>query len=152
MYRQIDPIKNAVPMQEENFPKHIKELLKKIQDTEEDNRRYHKRCLLNYKIRFFCRHPKTKKLMSNKLHVNGESSLAEQTEKAFEKFGLQEYVKLDQCRLVFYDPSNDLITHTYDGSDEDTVSDIFKCDKRHDLLLEIREKDQPFEFYKPEGK
>ena len=34
MYRQIDPTRNALPMQVQDFPKHIQELLKKMKENE----------------------------------------------------------------------------------------------------------------------
>lgn len=151
MYRQIDPDKNSLPMQEENFPQHIKALLQKMKETGDDDRRYHGRNSLTYKIKIYCHHPKTKKLLTNKLHAIGESTWGEQTERAFEKFGLHGEVDLENCRLVFYDHLNDLITHCYEGSDEDSIYDVFKGDNRSDLLLEIREKGQQFENYKPVG-
>ena len=151
MYRQIDPNKNALPMQEEDFPQHIQTLLKRMKETEDDDRRYHGKNMSIYTVKVYCHHPKTKKRMMNKLHMLEGSTWSEQTECAYEKFGLLGDVSLDQCRLVFYDPSIDLITHTYEDSGKDLFHDVFKGDKASDLLLEIREKSQPFEKYEPDG-
>nr|XP_034183817.1 ubiquitin carboxyl-terminal hydrolase 47 [Osmia lignaria]XP_034183826.1 ubiquitin carboxyl-terminal hydrolase 47 [Osmia lignaria]XP_034183833.1 ubiquitin carboxyl-terminal hydrolase 47 [Osmia lignaria]XP_034183840.1 ubiquitin carboxyl-terminal hydrolase 47 [Osmia lignaria]XP_034183850.1 ubiquitin carboxyl-terminal hydrolase 47 [Osmia lignaria]XP_034183856.1 ubiquitin carboxyl-terminal hydrolase 47 [Osmia lignaria]XP_034183865.1 ubiquitin carboxyl-terminal hydrolase 47 [Osmia lignaria] len=39
MYRQIDPVRNALPMQVQDFPKHIQELLKKMKENEDNDRK-----------------------------------------------------------------------------------------------------------------
>lgn len=36
MYRQIDPERNTLPMQVEDFPKHIQELLAKMKDERKE--------------------------------------------------------------------------------------------------------------------
>ncbi|XP_076622356.1 ubiquitin specific protease 47 [Colletes latitarsis] len=40
MYRQIDPVRNALPMQVQDFPKHIQELLKKMKENEDNDKIY----------------------------------------------------------------------------------------------------------------
>lgn len=152
MYRQIDPSKNDVPMQEEDFPEHIKTLLKKMKESEDDDKRYDDRSRF-CRVKVWCNHPKARKLMTKQIHAGKNSTLAELKEKAYEKFSLYGDVDLDQCRLVFYDSYNNMIKHSYEGEESNYISEIFKnFTDQPEFLLEIRRKDQQFETYKPNGK
>ncbi|XP_015186575.1 PREDICTED: ubiquitin carboxyl-terminal hydrolase 47 isoform X1 [Polistes dominula] len=151
MYRQIDPIRNALPMQTQDFPRHIQELLKKMKESEDNDRRNREKQIACPKLKIYCHHPVTGNLCHTKLIVLPEYKLAEVTEKAYKKLDLREVVKLNQCRLVAYKHSSDLIECSYEGREQDEISSIWYNKSSIELLLEIRKEDEMFEVYQPGG-
>ncbi|XP_024942209.1 ubiquitin carboxyl-terminal hydrolase 47 isoform X2 [Cephus cinctus] len=151
MYRQIDPARNTLPMQVQDFPAHIQDLLKKMKESEENDRKNREKQISMCKFKVYCHHPTEDKLLDMKLYVLHDETWAGTTEKAYRKFGLEGVVNLDQCRLVSYDRRSDLIECSFEGKELETISEIWRGDNRFDLLLEIRKKDQKFETYLPGG-
>lgn len=152
MYRQIDPTKNDVPMQEKDFPEHIKLLLEKMKESEDTDKNSQVRIELFRKVEVYCNHPRAKKLMMKWIRLGQYATFAELKEKAYEKFSLYGDVDLDQCRLVFYDARENIVIKTYNGNERTSIGEIFKrYPEDQVLLLEIREKDQEFESYKLYG-
>lgn len=153
MYRQIDPTKNDVPMQEKDFPEHIKLLLEKMKESEDTDKNSQVRIELFRKVEVYCNHPRAKKLMMKWIRLGQYATFAELKEKAYEKFSLYGDVDLDQCRLVFYDARENIVIKTYNGNERTSIGEIFKrYPEDQVLLLEIREKDQEFESYKLYGR
>ncbi|XP_020285406.1 ubiquitin carboxyl-terminal hydrolase 47 isoform X2 [Pseudomyrmex gracilis] len=150
MYRQIDRARNALPIETQDFPRHIQELLKKMKESEDNDRKNRDKQMSIPRLKIYCRHPIEGKLV-NKLYVMPDITWAEATEKAYKKFGLENVVSLDQCRLVSYEPNTDLIECSYDDKEQTSVGSILLTSRRIDLLLEIRNKDQKFETYLPGG-
>ncbi|KAG5319610.1 UBP47 hydrolase, partial [Pseudoatta argentina] len=150
MYRQIDRARNALPMQTEDFPQHIQELLKKMKESEDNDRKNREKMSIP-RLKVYCHHPVEGKLMNVKLFVMPDITWTEATEKAYKKFGLENVVSLDQCRLVSYEHNTDLIECSYDDREHESVGNIWRFSRRFDLLLEIRRKDQKFETYLPGG-
>ncbi|XP_029160732.1 ubiquitin carboxyl-terminal hydrolase 47 isoform X2 [Nylanderia fulva] len=151
MYRQIDRTRNALPMQTQDFPRHIQELLKKMKENEDNDRKNREKQMSIPRLKIYCHHPVEGKLMNIKLYVMSDITWAEATEKAYKKFGLENVVSLDQCRLVSYEHNTDLIECSYDDREHESVGSIWRISRRFDLLLEIRRKDQKFETYLPGG-
>ncbi|KAK2587743.1 hypothetical protein KPH14_003851 [Odynerus spinipes] len=152
MYRQIDPTRNALPMQAQDFPHHIQELLKKMKESEDNDRKNREKQITSPKLKVYCHHPVTGNLRYSRLYVMPEYTLAEVTEEAYKKFDLSGVVKLNQCRLVSYKHSIDLIECSYEGRDQEEISNIWYNQSHIDeLLLEIRKEDQMFEIYQPGG-
>ncbi|XP_071555932.1 ubiquitin carboxyl-terminal hydrolase 47 isoform X1 [Temnothorax nylanderi] len=151
MYRQIDCARNTLPMQTQDFPRHIQELLKKMKESEDNDRKNHEKKMSIPVLKVYCHHPIEGKLTNVKLYVMPDITWAEATEKAYKKFGLENVVSLDQCRLVTYEHNTDLIECSYDDREHEPVGNIWRFSRRFDLLLEIRRKDQKFETYLPGG-
>ncbi|KYM95785.1 Ubiquitin carboxyl-terminal hydrolase 64E [Cyphomyrmex costatus] len=150
MYRQIDSARNALPMQTQDFPQHIQELLKKMKESEDNDRKNREKMSIP-RLKVYCHHPVEGKLMNVKLFVMPDITWTEVTEKAYKKFGLENVVSLDQCRLVSYEHNTDSIERSYDDREHESVENIWRISRRFDLLLEIRRKDQKFETYLPGG-
>ncbi|XP_046413365.1 ubiquitin carboxyl-terminal hydrolase 47 isoform X1 [Neodiprion fabricii] len=152
MYRQIDPHRNKLPMQAVNFPKHIQDLLKKMKESEENDRKNREKQMSMCKLKVYCHHPEEGRLTDAKLYVLQDETLQETTEVAHRRLGLEGIVKLDQCRLVSYDHNEDLIERSWEGSElMEPIGDIWRNNSRFDLLLQIRRKDEQFETYLPGG-
>ncbi|KAK9300885.1 hypothetical protein QLX08_006588 [Tetragonisca angustula] len=144
MYRQIDPIRNTLPMQVQDFPKHIQELLKKMKENEDNDRKSRERDLARVKV--YCQHPNEDKKLHCRLSFSPNATWAETTKYVYENFCLERMVSLNQCRLVAYDHNNDLIMTSYEGREHETFASIWgNRVTRYSLLLEIRDKDQKFE-------
>ncbi|KAF7405145.1 hypothetical protein HZH66_004051 [Vespula vulgaris] len=151
MYRQIDPTRNALPMQTEDFPRHIQDLLKKMKESEDNDRKNREKQIACPKLKVYCHHPITGNLCHTRLIVMPEYKLAEVTEEAYKKLDLRGVVKLNQCRLVAYKHSADLIECSYEGRDQEEISSIWYNKSYVELLLEICKEDQMFEIYQPGG-
>lgn len=119
----------------------------------EDNDRKNREKMSIAKLKVYCHHPVEGKLTNVKLFVMPDITWTEATEKAYKKFGLENVVSLDQCRLVsyVYEHNTDLIECSYDDREHESVGNIWRFSRRFDLLLEIRRKDQKFETYLPGG-
>jgi len=117
----------------------------------EDNDRKNREKMSIPRLKVYCHHPVEGKLMNVKLFVMPDITWTEATEKAYKKFGLENVVSLDQCRLVSYEHNTDLIECSYDDREHESVGNIWRFSRRFDLLLEIRRKDQKFETYLPGG-
>ncbi|XP_066582168.1 ubiquitin carboxyl-terminal hydrolase 47 [Prorops nasuta] len=148
MYRQIDPARNALPMQSQDFPPHIHELLKKIKETEDFDRTRKKHIKLP-KMEAFCFHPVEEKLVFVKLYALSNETLAEATEDFYKKFNLEDVVSLDQCRLVNFRYKQNLIDCSYDGMEDEMACSI--AENVDHFLLEIRRKNKSFEVYPADG-
>lgn len=61
-------------------------------------------------------------------------------------------VPLERCRLVNYDRLQDTIECSFEGRENDPISEILSSLRGYDLLLEIRREDAEFEVYQPGGK
>ncbi|XP_076171175.1 ubiquitin carboxyl-terminal hydrolase 47-like isoform X2 [Ptiloglossa arizonensis] len=179
MYRQIDPARNALPMQVQDFPKHIQELLKKMKEDEDNDRKsrekdsFHRQHKLiscnkdkfydfereishNYNlglckpsqigtstvnIKVFCHYSLGSRKAVHKLSLPSDVTLADATLQSYLCFNLEGVARLNQCRLVLYDPTNDLIVCTYEGREQETFDSICKVGKCYYFLLEVRTED-----------
>ncbi|XP_048515224.1 ubiquitin carboxyl-terminal hydrolase 47 isoform X2 [Athalia rosae] len=152
MYRQIDPSRNTLPMQAQNFPKHIQDLLKKMKESEENDRKNREKQMSMCKLKVYCHHPVEGCLVDVKVLVLQDETLLETTDLAYRKLALEGVVKSDQCRLVSYDHNEDLIERSWEGAELlEPIGDIWRNNSQFDFLLEIRRKDEQFETYLPGG-
>lgn len=122
-----------------------------MKENEDNDRNNREKQMSIPRLKIYCHHPVEGKLMNIKLYVMSDITWAEATEKAYKKFGLENVVSLDQCRLVSYEHNTDLIECSYDDREHESVGSIWRISRRFDLLLEIRRKDQKFETYLPGG-
>ncbi|XP_068965788.1 ubiquitin carboxyl-terminal hydrolase 47-like isoform X1 [Bombus flavifrons] len=146
MYRQIDSARNALPIQVQDFPKHIQELLKKMKENEDNDRESREKDLATPKVKVYCQHPTEDKKLNFRLSFSPNVTWAQTTKIVYKNFCLEGMVSLNQCRLVVYDHNNELIVASYEGREHETFASIWgNRVNRYSLLLEIRDKDQKFE-------
>ncbi|RZF34995.1 hypothetical protein LSTR_LSTR014564 [Laodelphax striatellus] len=152
MYRQIDKDRNCDAITVENFPPHIKELYRQMQEKEENDRKMKEKESEVCRLKIHCRHPESKK--DTRILVRHDRPLEEVTELAWKQMELENVVPLEQCRLVTYDPIQEVIEESYEGHETDTISSILAQRKhinRPDFLLEVRQENATFEHYQLGG-
>uniref|UniRef100_A0A8C7SEL6 Ubiquitin carboxyl-terminal hydrolase 47 n=1 Tax=Oncorhynchus mykiss TaxID=8022 RepID=A0A8C7SEL6_ONCMY len=137
----------------DDFPEHIKHLVQREKESEEQEKRQREIERNTCKIKLFCMHPvKMMAMMENKLEVHKDKTLREATEMAYKLMELDGVVPLDCCRLVKYDEFHEYLERSYEG-EEDTPMGLLlggvKSSYMFDLLLETRRPEQVFQPYKP---
>lgn len=148
MYRQQDPARNCLAIKEENFPPHIKNLMDRIKNHEEDDRLQKERESEMLKLKIYFKNPVTKIKSDTKVFALSDSSLKEIIEDAYSRLKVKSVAPMERCRLVAYDNSSDWIEKSFDGQEKDQVGDImYKLQNRLELLLEVREDGKEFEKY-----
>ncbi|XP_020857634.1 ubiquitin carboxyl-terminal hydrolase 47 isoform X3 [Phascolarctos cinereus] len=152
IYRLKDPSRNAKFLEVNDYPEHIKNLVQKEKELEEQEKRQREIERNTCKIKLFCLHPMKQVMMENKLEVHKDKTLKEAVEIAHKMMDLEEIIPLDCCRLVKYDEFHDYLERSYEG-EEDTPMGLLlggvKSTYMFDLLLETRKPDQVFQSYKP---
>uniref|UniRef100_A0A674F3F3 Ubiquitin carboxyl-terminal hydrolase 47 n=1 Tax=Salmo trutta TaxID=8032 RepID=A0A674F3F3_SALTR len=137
----------------DDFPEHIKHLVQREKESEEQEKRQREIERNTCKIKLFCMHPvKTMALMENKLEVHKDKTLREATEMAYKLMELDGVVPLDCCRLVKYDEFHEYLERSYEGEDDTPMGLLLggvKSSYMFDLLLETRRPEQVFQPYKP---
>lgn len=152
MYRQQDPARNCMAIKEDNFPPHIKKLVERIKNHEEDDRLKKERESEMLKLKIYFKNPVTKIKCDTKVFAISESSLKEVLEDAYSRLKIKSVAPIDRCRLVAYDNSSDDIERSFEGMEKDQVGDImYKLQNRLELLVEVREADREFEVYHQGG-
>uniref|UniRef100_A0A8C9FJC8 Ubiquitin carboxyl-terminal hydrolase 47 n=1 Tax=Pavo cristatus TaxID=9049 RepID=A0A8C9FJC8_PAVCR len=139
-------------LESHEYPDHIKQLVQKERELEEQEKRQREIERNTCKIKLFCMHPTKQIMMENKLEVHKDRTLKEAVGIAYKLMDLEEAVPLDCCRLVKYDEFHDYLERSYEG-EEDTPMGLLlggvKSTYMFDLLLETRRPDQIFQCYKP---
>ncbi|KAK2527276.1 Usp47 [Columba livia] len=152
IYRLKDPTRNAKFLEAHEYPEHIKQLVQKERELEEQEKRQREIERNTCKIKLFCMHPTKQIMIENRLEVHKDRTLKEAVEIAYKLMDLEEAVPLDCCRLVKYDEFHDYLERSYEG-EEDTPMGLLlggvKSTYMFDLLLETRRPDQIFQCYKP---
>ncbi|XP_076039758.1 ubiquitin carboxyl-terminal hydrolase 47-like isoform X2 [Oratosquilla oratoria] len=154
MYRQIDKEKNVDSFTKEHFPKHITELVQRMADEEAAEREAREMERSMCRIKLFCQHPTTKHMMEKKLRIHKDTTLRETVKLAYEELELEGVVPLERCRLVKYEEVHDSLECSFDGQDDELISEILggvRSSYKFDLLMEVRDEDKQFEVYKPGG-
>ncbi|KAL7307041.1 hypothetical protein TKK_0000784 [Trichogramma kaykai] len=146
MYRQIDPERNVLPMQVEDFPPHIKTLVEKMNE-DKVNGLYKESVESLYEKIVYYKHPKTGVLESVKVSVNNSYKLSQLVECVYRRANLENFVELDQCRIVSYNLKCDLVNQDYFNQESEELSDISERGWLPELLLDIRKKDEVFHRY-----
>ncbi|XP_075784006.1 ubiquitin carboxyl-terminal hydrolase 47 isoform X2 [Pelodiscus sinensis] len=153
IYRLKDPTRNAKFLEVNEYPEHIKQLVQKEKELEEQEKRQREIELNTCKIKLFCMHPVKQVMMENKLEVHKDKTLKEAVEMAYKIMDIEEAVSLDCCRLVKYDEFHDYLERSFEEEEEDTPMGLLlggvKSTYMFDLLLETRRPDQVFQSYKP---
>ncbi|XP_053690327.1 ubiquitin carboxyl-terminal hydrolase 47 [Sabethes cyaneus] len=149
MYRQIDSSKNKTPIQEEEFPDHIKSLMSKIRESEASRSKIDTDGL---QVKVYFDNPKTRMLKHYKMYLLNDSTLAETLKEAYRVLKVKGIVPIERCRLVAYDHQTEVIEKSFEGRDEETIDDIMKhLQNSSELLLETRAEHEVFEPYLPQG-
>ncbi|XP_053576238.1 ubiquitin carboxyl-terminal hydrolase 47 isoform X2 [Bombina bombina] len=152
MYRLKNSAKNAKFLEPSDFPEHIKHLVQKEKDQEEQEKRQREIERNTCKLKLFCMHPVKQILMENKLEVHKDKTLREAVEIAYKLMDLDGAVPLDCCRLVKYDEFHDYLECSYEGEEDKAMGYLLggvKSSYMFDLLLETKRPDQVFQSYKP---
>lgn len=148
MYRQQDPTRNRLALKEENFPIHIKNLVEKIKNHEEDDKRKRERESEMLKLKIYFKNPLTRIKTDAKVFSISDSTLKEVVEDAYSRLKIKSIAPIERCRLVAYDNPSDSIERSFEGMEDDKIGDImYKLQNRLELLLEVREENQEFEVY-----
>ncbi|CAN7994990.1 unnamed protein product, partial [Ixodes hexagonus] len=154
MYRKVDKESNAEPMTPEEFPEHLKALLKSMQEAEERERQQKELERSMCKIKLFCLIPGRHTMQEMRLKVHKDCSLAEATQTAHQIMGLEGVVPLECCRLVMYDDCAESLECSLEDQEDQTIGEILggvKTTYHCDLLLEIRSPHETFQPYKKGG-
>ncbi|KAK9871493.1 hypothetical protein WA026_012864 [Henosepilachna vigintioctopunctata] len=153
MYRQIDKERNSKVMPVEEFPLHIRNLLKQMREKEEQDRKIKEKENELVKINVFCFHPIERRLLDAKVSVFIDYTLEETVScAAYLKFKLEGIVAKEDCRLVKFNKLRNCIDYSF-ASDKIKFCDIsseFNI-SLSDWFLEIRPPNTPWEVYKAGG-
>ncbi|XP_043938661.1 ubiquitin carboxyl-terminal hydrolase 47 [Protopterus annectens] len=152
MFRLKDPSRNAKFLEVEEFPEHIKRLVRKEKDLEEQEKKQREIERNTCKIKLFCLHPQKKVMMEKKLEVHKDRTLKEAVEIGYKLMDLEGVLPLDCCRLVKYDEFHDYLERSYEDAEDTPMGHLLggvKSSYMFDLLLETRRPDQVFQSYKP---
>lgn len=154
MYRQISKERNVYSYTKDELPQHIKDLVQKMTEEEaaEREQREIERCMC--RIKLFCQIPGQTQMTEKKLRIHKDSTLREATKQAYEEMNLKNVVPMERCRLVKYEEFHDSLECSFEGQDDELISEILggvRSSYKFDLLMEIRDEDKSFEVYKPGG-
>ncbi|XP_030416209.1 ubiquitin carboxyl-terminal hydrolase 47 isoform X1 [Gopherus evgoodei] len=153
IYRLKDPTRNAKFLDVNEYPEHIKQLVQKEKELEEQEKKQREIERNTCKIKLFCMHPVKQIMMENKLEVHKDKTLKEAVKIAYKIMDIEEAVPLDCCRLVKYDEFHDYLERSFEEEEEDIPMGLLlggvKSTYMFDLLLETRTPDQVFQCYKP---
>ncbi|XP_028914992.1 ubiquitin carboxyl-terminal hydrolase 47 isoform X3 [Ornithorhynchus anatinus] len=152
IYRLKDPARNAKFLEVNDYPEHIKNLVQKEKELEEQEKRQREIERNTCKIKLFCMHPVKQLMMENRLEVHKDKTLKEAIEIAYKVMELEDVIPLDCCRLVKYDEFHDYLERSYEGEEDTPMGFLLggvKSTYMFDLLLETRRFDQVFQSYKP---
>lgn len=150
MYRQIDSSKNSLPITEEEFPDHIKELVTIIRDSEVG--RNSKTDSYSAYVKVYFDNPKTRVIKHYKLFLLNDTTLAETLEEAYRVLQVKGIVPIERCRLVAYDRQREWIEKSFEGEENERIDETLRKLKRSsELLLETRDEHEVFEPYLPDG-
>lgn len=149
MYRQSDPTKNTTFIKEEEFPKHIKELVAKIRTSEATRNKMDSQSI---QVRAYFEHPKTRVVKSYRMYLLNEMTMSEVLEEAHRALKVEGIVPIERCRLVAYDHDRKVIERSFENMEDKRIDDVMcQLEKSSELLLETREEHENFERYTPGG-
>ncbi|KAL5292060.1 USP47 family protein [Megaselia abdita] len=154
MYRQMDTKRNESAFQKEQFPKHIIELLEKMNSEEETKRQYTPNVSDIIKAKCYVYNKKLKKMKNAKVHLSRSYDIATALESAYETLSVSEFAPLSRCRLVLFDHTEDDLVESFEGVEhkDRTVGSIMNdATSGLSFLLETREENEVFEEYKREA-
>lgn len=148
MYRQIEPKQNATAIKATEFPEHINQLLKRLDDKEEETRKQKasESDIIKPKVYFY--NPKLRTTKFTKVYTSKSSTLEEVLESAHGLLDVRKFAPLSRCRLVAYDHLAEEILYSLEGLEKDPMENFLS---EIDYLLEVRGENEEFEIYEPNG-
>lgn len=143
MYRQIDEERNATAMTVENFPPHIRKLLKQMKAKEEQERLIKEKEDDMIKTIVYCYHPIQKQLVDCHILLFIEEELGSIVKDVIPRLNLEGVVAAEDCRLVSYNKQQETIICSFDSNslricDVTSKFNIYN----NDFLLEIKQPGQ----------
>jgi hypothetical protein len=123
----------------------LQELLDRMKRNEKDQT-YHEQLNIEY-INIYYRHPVHGNLKQIHLSISMNYTFAQVTEAAYNKVKYDIEVELNQCRIVSYFASYDLVDQVYD--DNVRLDKLCKDPLKNNFLLDIRQSSK-FELYPPD--
>ncbi|WAR06828.1 UBP47-like protein [Mya arenaria] len=140
MYRQKDAKRNAEFLSGEDFPDHVKEELRRLNDKAEADRLQKELDKSTCKIKLYCMHPKQKRKLDQRLEIHKEKTLTEATDMAYKMFELEGTVPRDCVRLVKYDDYQDSLECSFEGEEETKMEQllggVYVADIENDVIIE----------------
>lgn len=132
MYRRIDEERNRNAMSVEEFPPHIKRLLKQIRDKEESDRAAKEREIDMFKLKIFHHNAAQNSVQNTKLFVFLDTKLSEAVAEARQRLKL-EHIAPEDCRLCTYNVLQDCIECSFDDDelrfcDISSIINLYQCD------------------------
>ncbi|GAB6023955.1 Ubiquitin carboxyl-terminal hydrolase 47 [Chamberlinius hualienensis] len=153
-YRQVNKQWNAETMSVEDFPDHIKEILRKMEEQEELERQQREAERNMCKFKLFWNSNVLRRMSETILKIHKDTTLKETTRTAHTILGLEGLVPLDRCRLVKYDDNLDSLESSFEGCDDSPIGELMggpKSNFKYSLLLEVWPPGKPVPVYKPGG-
>lgn len=117
MYRQIDKDRNCNAIDVDHFPPHIHQLLQDMRKKEEEDRITKEKENDMIKLHVYCVHPSTNTLQDCKILVFLDSTLLEAAHDAHQRFKLESFCRLEDCRLVTFNRDQECIDCSFDSSE-----------------------------------
>ncbi|XP_069479744.1 ubiquitin carboxyl-terminal hydrolase 47 isoform X2 [Ambystoma mexicanum] len=151
IYRLKNSSRNAKFLDVSEYPEHIKRLVQKEKDFEENEKLQREIERNTCKIKLFCMHPVKQAMIESRLEVHKDKTMKEAVEIAYKIMDLEGVVPLDCCRLVKYDEFHDYLERSYEEEEDNPMGLLLgavKSSYMFDLLLEIRRPDQVFQSYR----
>lgn len=135
-------------MEDADFPPHIQELLQKMRENEDNDRKCRESPPLE-KLHVYYRNPTQDGRLTNfYVYLSHDMTLADLTKKAYDMSDVNKLCDLEQCRLVLYDSSSEFVECSYEGKENELAQDLFRTSiSSVDLFLEVRKRDEAFEQY-----
>lgn len=124
MYRQIDARRNMQTVKDDEFPVHIKELMKKMRDREESDRKAKERESEMVKLKVYYKNQRTQNVTDGKVYVMGDSLLEDTLEYAYQQLKMRTIAPMERCRLVAYDHMSDNIDRSLEGREKHQIGDV----------------------------
>eukprot|EP00800_Vazella_pourtalesii_P017424 TRINITY_DN52_c0_g1_i6.p1 TRINITY_DN52_c0_g1~~TRINITY_DN52_c0_g1_i6.p1 ORF type:complete len:1401 (+),score=392.26 TRINITY_DN52_c0_g1_i6:46-4248(+) len=155
MYRQIDSERNTEFIDKNGFPDHIHDVIKEFNAAEIEEKLRIERERSLCKLKLFCNHPKNSvKITELHFEVHKDKTFREAEDQAYEQLELKDYAPRDCCRLVKYDEVYETLDMSYEEHQNTPFAHLMGGVRHsyiHDLLMEIKKKEQKFQIYKPGG-
>lgn len=152
MFRQCDPQRNVYGLKQHEFPQHIQDLLRRIAEKKEEDRRNKEReeIMVSFRVHW---NKNQHKSQDTRVFKDLDSTLDEVLADAHDRFGLNAIVPIGRCRLVHIDNRGGVqtILQSFEGSEkvplQKAISSIVlkNSSKPLEMLLETREEGVEFE-------
>ncbi|KAK2720979.1 ubiquitin carboxyl-terminal hydrolase 47-like isoform X2 [Artemia franciscana] len=151
IYRQIDSSRNTEAITPEQFPEHIKALVKELERKDEEEKSAKDWERNYFRCKLFCFHPQKGKL-EDTLTLPKDIVLKDVLQMAYEKLEITD-APIERCRLVTYNDFTDSLESSLDGKENHPVYDIVTMlgSNKYSLLMEMDYEGKGFKKYASGG-